>query len=52
MRRRPLTLPVLRNGSLPLPGGEGLERLAKLPLSLGEREGPGAQRWEGEGNKR
>jgi len=52
-RMRPLTLPLLRSGPLPLPWGEGLIGAATcLRLSQREREGPSAKRWEGEGKVR
>ena len=48
----PLTLPLLRSGPLPLPWGEGQANAVNEPLSQREREGPSAQRWEGEGKAR
>ena len=45
LRFDPLTLPLLRNGPLPLPLGE----VFLVPLLPWEKEGPAAQRWEDEG---
>ena len=49
---RPLTLPTPRGGVGPFPLPQGERELASTPLPLREREGPVAQRWEGEGSRR
>ncbi|HXP75161.1 MAG TPA: COX15/CtaA family protein [Stellaceae bacterium] len=49
---RPLTLPLLRSGPLPLPPerGRGASSMPAIPSpTKREREGPSAERWEGEG---
>jgi len=48
----PLTLPLLRNGPLPLPlRGRGVIKQALAPLA-GRGRGPARQGWEGEGSSR
>jgi hypothetical protein len=45
-----LTLPLLAQWAPPSPlKGEGNEMWTPAPLPFGEREGPAAKRWEGEG---